>query len=64
MKALWIGLVAVGLWCGNLVAAPSPVVLDVYADAEHEVMMERPAHRDRFHSSASSFFSTRLAMVS
>ena len=33
MKALWIGLVAVGLWCGNLVAAPSPVVLDVYADA-------------------------------
>lgn len=33
-------------------------VLDVYADAEHEVMMERPAHRDRFHSSASSFFST------
>ena len=33
MKALWIGLVAVGLWCGHLMAAPSPVVLDVYVDA-------------------------------
>lgn len=33
MKSLWNGLVAIGLWCGNLMATPSPVVLDVYADA-------------------------------
>lgn len=32
--------------------------LDLYRRAEHEVMMETPAHRDRFHTSAVALFAS------